>query len=396
VTFELGINYWPRRSAMYMWRELDIVEVREDMAHIASLGFDVVRLFTLAQDFLPQALTVAANMVANLVDVVRAAKDAGLQVVPTLVVINMSGQFWWPRWMLDAHGRPADLFSDPTILRSQALLVETCARALAGDDSIRAFDLANEIDDAQRPGTRDAGWLWASLLANTVRRVAPGTPIQIGAHLPSLTTEKYMRVDDIGDVADEDLMHAYPLYYPGARSFLDPELVPFSCALTAGLSGHRRAPLMQEFGMCTAPAGGPGKTITDDFLGLPIRQYLASEEEGATYYDGVLQRLVNAGAAGAYAWCYADYDSRLFGRPPLTTAVRERTFGLVRSDGSEKPAAAVFQDFRKRRDAAARTGSAAAAPAVPRVLDVSPDEYYRAPGKHFQRLYAKWVAERPS
>jgi hypothetical protein len=263
--------------------------VREDMAHIASLGFDVVRLFTLAQDFLPQPLTVAANMVANLVDVVRAAKEAGLKVVPTLVVINMSGQFWWPRWMLDVQGRPADLFSNPTILRSQALLVETCARALSGDESIRAFDLANEIDDAQRPATRDAGWLWASLLANTVRRVAPGTPIQIGAHLPSLTTENYMRVDDIGDVADEDLMHAYPLYYPGARSFLDTERVPFACALTAGLSGRGRAPLMQEFGMCTAPAGGPGKTITDDFLGLPIRQYLATEEEGAAYYDTVLE-----------------------------------------------------------------------------------------------------------
>lgn len=204
-----------------------------------------------------------------------------------------------------------------------------------------------------------------------------------------------MRVDDIGDVVDEDLMHAYPLYYPGARSFLDTELVPFSCALTAGLSGRGRAPLMQEFGICTAPAGGPGKTITDDFLGLPIRQYLASEEEGAAYYDAVLQGLVKVGAAGAYAWCYADYDARLFGRPPLTTAIRERSFGLVRADGSEKPAAAVFQDLRKRRDAGALYGSGAA-PAVPRVLDVSADEYYREPGKHFARLYAKWVAERPS
>jgi len=395
VTFELGINYWPRRSAMYMWEELDIGEVREDMAHIANLGFDVVRVFTLAQDFLPQPLTVAADMVANLVEVARAAKDAGLKVVPTLVVINMSGQFWWPGWMLDAQGRPADLFSDPTILRSQSLLVETCARALSGDDSIRAFDLANEIDDAQRPSTRDAGWLWGSLLANTVRRVAPGTPIQIGAHLPSLTTENYMRVDDIGSVADEDLMHAYPLYYAGARSFLDPELVPFSCALTAGLAGRGRAPLMQEFGLCTAPPGGSGQTITDDFLGRPIRQYLASEEEGAAYYDAVLQGLVSTGAAGAYAWCYADYDSRLFNRPPLATAVRERTFGLVRADGSDKPAAAVFRNFRKRRDACARSGSKGVA-GVPRVLDVTADEYYRAPGSHFERLYAKWVAERPS
>jgi endo-1,4-beta-mannosidase len=360
------------------------------MAQIAAIGFDVVRLFTLAQDFLPRPLCVAGDMVANLVQVVRAAKDAGLKIVPTLIVINMSGKFWWPEWMLDAQGQPGDLFSDPTILRTQAMLVETCARALGGDDSIRAFDLANEIDDAQRPRTRDAGWLWASLLANTIRRVAPGTPIQIGAHLPSLTTANYMRVDDVGEIADEDLMHAYPLYYQGARSFLDPELVPFSCALTAELSGRGRRPLMQEFGLCTAPRGSPGLTITDDFLGKPLRQYLASEEEGAAYYHAVLQRLVNTGATGAYAWSYGDYDSRLFDREPLALAVRERTFGLVRADGSEKPAADVFRKFRQRRDAGT-LGKVT----VPKVLDVSTDEYYRAPGKHFARLYEKWVAERP-
>ena len=376
---------------MYMWRELDIGEVREEMAQIANIGFDVVRLFTLGQDFMPKPLCVAGNMVANLVQVVRAAKDAGLKIVPTLVVINMSGKFWWPEWMLDAQGRPGDLFSDPTILRTQAMLVETCARALGGDDSIRAFDLANEIDDAQRPRTRDAGWLWASLLANTIRRVAPGTPIQIGVHLLSLTTENYIRVDDVGEIADEDLMHAYPLYYGGSRSFLDPELVPFSCALTAELSGRGRRPLMQEFGLCTAPRGSPGQTITDEFLGQPLRQYLASEEEAAAYYDAVMQRLVNTGATGAYAWSYGDYDSRLFDREPLALAVRERTFGVVRADGSEKPAADVFRKFRQRRDAGT-LGKAI----VPKVLDVSADEYYRAPGMHFARLYAKWTAERPS
>jgi len=387
VTFELGLNYWPMRSAMYMWRELDLSLVRDEMQHIAGIGFDVVRVFALTQDFLPGPLTVAANMVERLVEVARCAKDAGLKVVPTLMVINMSGRMWWPDWMLDAHGRAADLFSDPTILRSQTLLVETCARALSHDDAIRAFDLANEIDDAQRPKTRDAGWLWASLLADSIRRVAPGTPIQIGAHLPSLTTANNMRVDDLAAVADEDVMHAYPLYCDVARSFLDPELVPFSCALTAGLAGSGRPTLMQEFGLCTAPPGAAGHTITDDFLGQPRSQYLASEEEAADYYDAVLNGLVKTGAAGAYAWCYGDYNPRLFDKPPFATAVRERSFGLVRADGREKPAADVFRRFRKRRDAGALVRSN-----VARVLDVSADEYYCAPAAHFERLYANWLA----
>lgn len=393
MTFELGINYWPKRSAMWMWREFDLGEVREDMAQIASMGFDVVRFFAMTRDFLTGPMSVAPEMIARLEQVAVAVRDAGLKSMPTLITINMSGRFWWPRWMLDANGVPANLFSDPEILRSQALLVQTCASALSGDSSIRAFDLSNEIDDAQTPSSRDAGWLWASLLANTIRRAAPGTRIQIGAHLVSLTNPKYLRVDDIAGIADDDVMHAYPLYTKTARSFLDPELVPFCCALTAGLAGTGRPTLMQEFGLCTAPQGSAGTTITDDFLGRPLSQYLASEDEAATYYNEVIERLIATGASGAYAWCYGDYDERLFGCSPISTAIRERTFGLVRSDGSEKPAAEVFRKFRERRDAGLLDQSTAT---IPQILDVSASEYYAAPQAHFDRLYSEWCSGVPT
>jgi endo-1,4-beta-mannosidase len=371
---------------MYMWREFDIGEVRDDMARIADIGFDVVRAFVLMEDFMPRRTLVSAAMVAHLEQVAIAAKDAGLGIVPTLIVLNMSGRAWWPEWMLSRGGEPADLYSDPAALASQALLVSTCARALSGDDAIRAFDIANEIDDAQRPQSRDAARIWAATMANAIRRETPDTPIQIGAHLPSLTTANNMRVDDLAEIADEDVMHAYPLYSDAARSFLDPELVPFSCALTSNLSGSDRSTLMQEFGLCTAPPGASGRTIVDDFLGQPRSQYLASEEESAAYYQAVLERLAATGAAGAYAWCYGDYDPGLFDRPPLATAIRERTFGLVRADGSEKPAVDVFREWR---DSGADVPSPAG---LPKVLDVTADEYYDAPSAHFNRLYATWSA----
>lgn len=373
---------------MYMWREHDLIEVRDEMAHIADLGFDTVRLFALLEDFVPQPETVDHRRVAMLVDVARVAGDAGLSIVPTLVVLNMSGRIWWPAWMLDARGHPADLFSEPCVLRSQLLLAQTCAGALAGGTSVRAIDIANEIDGAVRPPSRAAARQWVALLADAIRSAAPDTPVRIGAHLPSLTTENHLRIDDLAGVLDEDAMHAYPLYCEMARSFLDPELVPFACALTAGLSGRGRPPLMQEFGVCTAAPGAAGHTFTDDFLGQPRTQYLASEEEAATYCSRVVERLLDTGAAGAYAWCYADYDPRLFTRPPLDTAIRERTFGLVRSDGTEKPATAVFREFRRRRDAGRMARGNVTA-----VLDVSADSYYRDPAAHFERLYARWLAD---
>ena len=386
------MNYWPRRRAMYMWREYDLAEVRDEMAHIADMGFEVVRLFLLTRDFLPEPARVDGTMVGRLVDVCRVASEEGLRVVPTLMVLNMSGRIWWPDWMCDAGGRPGDLYRDPVLLGAQTLLAETSAGALAGSGAIRAIDLANEIDDAQRPRTREDGAAWAARLAAGVRRGAPGVPVQVGAHLPSLSTTNHMRVDDLAAVADEDMMHAYPLYSDVARSFLDPELVPFSCVLTSELAASGRRTLMQEFGLCTAPRGSVGMTITDDFLGTPRAQYLASEEEGAQYYEAVLERLVRTGAAGAYAWCYADYDSRLYDRPPFATAVRERTFGLVRPDGSEKPAVAVFRALRTRRDAGLLD---AAGPRTP-LLDVSADEYYANPVRHFARLYSAWLAGLPS
>ena len=132
--------------------------------------------------------------------------------------------------------------------------------------------------------------------------------------------------------------------------------------------------------------------ITDDFLGTPTPQYLATEEEQAAYYGEVLDGLMNTGAGGAYAWCYADYDSRLYDRAPFATAVRERSFGIVRSDRIEKPAVEVIRSCRKRRHAERVETGKGRARELPKVLDVTADEYYRDPTVHFARQYARWLS----
>ena len=58
---------------MYMWREFDLAEARDELAQIAGIGFDTVRLFALTQDFLPAPGRVAPEMIDRLVEVTRAA-----------------------------------------------------------------------------------------------------------------------------------------------------------------------------------------------------------------------------------------------------------------------------------------------------------------------------------
>jgi len=99
MTFELGCNYWPRRSAMSMWRELDLGEVRADFAHLRDMGFRVVRFFLLTEDFLPGPMVVDAKLIEKLVLVAGIARDEKIASIPTLVTINMSGKMWWPAFM---------------------------------------------------------------------------------------------------------------------------------------------------------------------------------------------------------------------------------------------------------------------------------------------------------
>jgi len=66
----------------------------------------------------------------------------------------------------------------------------------------------------------------------------------------------------------------------------------------------------------------------------------------------------------------------------------------VRADGSEKPAAGAFRTFRTNRSAT--RGEASSFVSIPHVLDMSAEDYYRAPDANFERLYAAWLARTPS
>jgi hypothetical protein len=59
MSFSLGVNYWPRRTATAMWQRFDAGEIRPDFAHIAALGLDTVRFFLRWDDFQPRADRVA-------------------------------------------------------------------------------------------------------------------------------------------------------------------------------------------------------------------------------------------------------------------------------------------------------------------------------------------------
>src|SRR5690606_4044444 len=98
--FVLGVNYWPRRKAMYWWSDFDAGEVREEFAIIRDLGMSLVRIFLLWDDWQPAPDVVDPEALANLGTVLDIASSLSLKLDITFFTGHMSGPNWAPGWML--------------------------------------------------------------------------------------------------------------------------------------------------------------------------------------------------------------------------------------------------------------------------------------------------------
>ncbi len=397
--FMLGVNYWPRRKAMYWWSHFDADEVREEFADIRAMGFGLVRLFLLWERFQPGARDVSGAAVADLCTVCDIAADAGLVLDVTFFTGHMSGPNWVPAWLLRpdepkpsgvrevvSQGRVvaagyANPFVDPLAVQAAEHLLREVVRELRRHPAVFLWNLGNEPDLFGRPLEARAGREWIRRMAGTIRELDSSRPVTCGLHVASLVEDNGFRVHDVFAELDLAAMHAYSIYADWAAGPLDADFAPFACALTAALCG--KPTLMEEFGGCTERPGQPSGHWEWAPYGEPRRQFMASEEDLAVHVGELLPRLVDVGAVGALLWCYADYVPELWDRPPCDQSWHERWFRLVRPDGSWKPHAFAVQQF-----AATRPRVRPARRVV--TLDVTAEEYYREPLAHARRLYGRF------
>jgi len=373
VQFSVGINYWQNRSAMAMWRRFDAGEVREDFQRIAGLGLDAVRFFLRWDDFQPSAVSMDTAMLARLEAVADIAAETGLRTMPTLFTGHMSGVNWLPAWTLDPsmpHGRFRTIAGDSespygigdfytgALLDAQLLFARAVGERLRAHPAVLAWDLGNEFSNMREPANEYDAAEWSRRLTQALEETS-GVTVTAGTHGEDLTRDRNIRLSMLCAPYPFATMHGYTVYSGFSRSRLDPEVVPFLAYLAAGFS-HKPV-LFTEFGNPTSP---PGKISPFERVALPdeppnptiapddpvYAQYAClAEDEMATYCTSVLERLHADGRLGAYWWCWADYAQELHGEPPFDRAPHELAFGIVRSDGSEKPVAAALSAFARER-----------------------------------------------
>jgi endo-1,4-beta-mannosidase len=282
--FALGVNYWPRRKAMYWWSGFEPAEVRDEFSLIREIGLQFVRIFLLWEDWQPTPTSVSPAALDNFESVCNIAADLGLRLDVTFFTGHMSGPSWVPNWMLrDNLPTPsgvrqvvsgqkpvqcgyANPFVDPVALEAAGLLLRTVVARFKDHPAIGLWNLGNEPDLFAHPPNAASGRAWAHRMTRLIHDLDLAHPVTCGLHTASL-------------------------------------------------------------------------------YGKPREQYMVSEEALAEYFEQVLPKLLEVGALGAMLWCFADYVPELYHRPPCDEAWHERFFGLVRPDGSLKPHAAIIKRF---------------------------------------------------
>ena len=197
--------------------------------------------------------------------------------------------------------------------RRQLNYVQEMVEPFADDDRVLAWDLLNEPDNNsvwQEDPAQTIGWL--GRIAAAVRASDPHHPITVGmGRYDSLwAAPKGQSVLDFVDFAG---FHSYDAGRLGDQ--------------IAAVKTHTGKPIvLSELGWPTGPASElRPEAVYDE----PTQQYL---------YQTMLGVARDAGISGVMQWTLWDYS------PDAPQHDFQAYFGLVRNDGSFKPAAADFRD----------------------------------------------------
>ncbi|MFC4467694.1 glycosyl hydrolase [Streptomyces xiangluensis] len=347
-----GVNYTPRRGWFHSWHDFDPAHAREDLAQIAGLGLDHVRIFHLWPLLQPNRMLIRTPAVDQLVRLVDLAAEAGLDVLVDGIQGHLSSFDFYPEWTRSWHHR--NVFTDPEAIEAQAELLRVLGSALAERPNLLGLQLGNEL--------------------NNLVEHNPATPDQVDHYLDTLLTAARSGLGAKGLVTHSAYDAAwYGDDHPftpeasarkGDLTTVHPWVFSADCARRYG----PRSPQVRhlaEYGveLAKAYATEPARPVWVQETGAPEPHIPAPDAP-----DFARATVLNAADCtdlwGVTWWCSHDVDRSLTDFPEL-----EYTLGLFDSTGRAKPIASALADVVAKL----RTGSHSAQPRdTALILDCTP------------------------
>ncbi|PTQ68355.1 hypothetical protein [Celeribacter persicus] len=284
-----GVNYYPAKTPWRaFWPGFDVDVIAKDFAQIAGMGANSVRVFLPRDVFVaPEGAGENLRHLSMLLDLARLH---GLSVVPTL--FDMRGGYGAQTWAEDV------------------LYLERVLPVLNASGAVSFVDLKNEADlDFALHGAGEVE-AWLRSITAVARRIAPDLALTVG----------WAKAESAAIMADQFDLVSYHDYAPveGAR--------------------ERLAAVQVQVGDKPVVITEIGVSSYNAVFGFP-----GSERGQAKMLEARLAALSEA--QGVMLWTLHDFpnvDVQAVGAKPWVRR-QQSAFGLIREDGTEKPAAEVVR-----------------------------------------------------
>ena len=300
-----GLNYYPAASPWRaFWEAFDPEIIAADMALMADLGANSVRIFIPLAPFLADA----EARLAQLETFVQLADAAGLSLVPTL--FDLKGSYAPHTW-------PQDWAYLSAVLRT-----------LQAHDNIAFIDMKNEPDLDQNYVDPALVQAWLRTMVGLARDQAPEFAYTVG-----WSSAQAVQLIDLVDVVT---YHDYASLRGTAARL---------AAVQARANG--KPVVITEIGE-TSWRGIPlfaGSSPAYQARSLETRLAALSGSADFVGVQGVQGAQGAQGAQGVFVWTLHDFenlDSSAIGGSFINKN-RQRRFGLFNSAGQAKPAAAIVR-----------------------------------------------------
>lgn len=365
-TFRTGCRYWSRRAGPFFFADgWDEGEIADELAHIGDVGFDFVCVALPWEAIQPTATLLRSPLLDRLEAFLERAQAAGLTVQLTLAG-QVGGTLFLPRWLLATEPEAPRLTPQMRLISEGAAL---------------PWSLGNLYDEAALLNAQRHLW------REVVRTFAPHPALTevdlsagdlLSAAPPRHPDEAFRWWEALREVAGNPVL---TLLYTAGLAWLQPGSAPRLAAWRAAV-GH--------VALATVPRTGAKPTEADSAwpcflmrlaqtlaqapvgcatLGLPTAPDGYPEEEQARFFSEVLPALHALGVPFICHAAWADAPPALNAAPPYDANTMLRHSGLLRADGSEKEAAALWRTFNRQHGH--RLGADA-----PATLGLDPDEWY--------------------
>ena len=278
-----GLNYTPSRHWWYVWQQWDPARVDHDLAQIAGLGADHVRIQLRWDVFQPSPDRVRPEMLSRLSTMLDLAGRHRLDVCVSLLTGFLSGKRFIPPW---AAG---NLATAPGVVKGELTLFREVGRAIGRHPHLLGFDIGNELL-GRFPGTSTPRLQsWCDELIAAARAAAPGK-----LHSVSGVSKFLAAFPTILSTAG-DVSVVHPWYFYGGAVDKHGGLTPtverhVELNVEYIKSFHDFDPAVPRRKVWVQEVGAPDSTIPtrlhQDFVTATMRNALSCEDlYGITWWD---------------------------------------------------------------------------------------------------------------